>query len=106
MSSERLSKLSYQEIGPDLTREVIPKFNLGQYAQPGITFDPICWSKTTSLIDPRVSWDLSASYSLHLFHGAWNNGPQAFVHADGNRLNTDLEYPEGCLYEQLKKRYL
>jgi Glycosyl transferase family 2 len=104
LTQEQVSKLSYQEIGPNLTARVVPQFKLTKFVQPGIVFDPIHWSRTSKLVDPSAVWDLSKSYSLHLFHGAWNNGPEA--HAHSSSPSTEKEYPEGCLYEQLKRRYL
>lgn len=106
MSLDRIQSLKYQEIGPHHTQWVIPRFGLERFAPRGYVFDPVGCTHITSLVDPTVTWDLSRSYGLHLFHGAWNNGHEAFAVPGSEILQTDHQYPEGCLYEQLKRRYL
>jgi hypothetical protein len=120
MSPSELAVLDYQAIGPHFTKGVVSKFGLMDYVPSGVTFDPVCWNRTPELIDPNAQWDLSQSYSLHLFHGAWNRGPQSFAFAKNNcecpdcikkpkdtfSQMTEVSYPAGCLYEQLKRRYL
>lgn len=104
MTKEELQKAPFQHIGPDLVHAAVSKFGLTACAPPGITFDPIRWKRCWQVIDPNMTWDLSRSYALHLFHAAWNNGCQAFNHPISPDSNG--QYPEGCLYEQLKRRYL
>jgi len=105
MSQEELDKAPYQALGPELMKRMVPQFGLEQFAQPGYTFDPIRWDRTASLIDPKMQWPMfGRAYSAHLFHGAWNKGHEAWNQTLD--LNTDRTYPAGCLYEQLKKRYL
>jgi hypothetical protein len=76
-------------------------------------FDPVQWKNYRLLVDPDAKWDLSQSTSVHLFHAAWNKGPEDRLGKGwdlgqplGEPLLTDGKYPEGCLYEQLKRRYL
>jgi len=106
MNQERLDAAPYQALGPDLMRVAVPQFGLDQFAKPGYVFDPIRWNRTTALIDPTAKWNLTRAYSAHLFHGAWNHGHEAGAMPGTDKLNTDATYPEGCLYEQLKRRYL
>ena len=57
--------------------------------------------------------DLADSYSIHLFHAAWNNGPEDSTGEGfdlgrrlwGAKLDTDAAYHSDCLYEKLKRRY-
>jgi hypothetical protein len=104
LTQAQLDTMCYQTIGPVLTREAVPKFGLERYVPRGYVFDPICWNRTAQLVNPAAKWDLSRSYSLHLFHGAWNNGVESYAHSMSPQ--TDVKYPDGCLYEQLKRRYL
>ena len=103
---EKWKNLEYQDIGPNLTRRAVSAFGLTQFAQPGYVFDPIKWDRAAWLVQSGVRWNLTQSYALHLFHGAWNNGHEAWAVPDSCVLKTDEKYPDGCLYEQLKRRYL
>jgi hypothetical protein len=113
MSAEDRRRLSWQEIGTELVLGAIEYFGLTKFAQPGYVFDPIHHSRVRSLVDSTAEWDLSRSYAVHLFHAAWNSGPEDKTGRGfdldippGPRLDTDGKYPEGCLYEILKRRYL
>lgn len=106
MSQDQLNKLAYQDIGPELMRMAIPEFNLMGFLKPGKTFDPIRWDRPAQLVNPEMVWDLENSYSLHLFHGAWNRGHEAWAVEGSQNLNTEQEYAVDCLYEQLKRKYL
>ena len=123
MPKAHLQAVKYQEIGPDLTRKMLMPnttyaygarhqtdrrfVHLQQYFKPGITFDPINYRNVSQVVDPNVKWDLSQSHALHLFSGAWEGMPQHHARADYAVLGSkDKKYPAGCLYEDLKERYL
>lgn len=104
--AQKWKSLEYQDIGPNLTRYAVNAFGLTQFAQPGYVFDPIKWDRAGWLIQSGIKWNLSRAYALHLFHGAWNGGHEAWAVPGSHLLNTDDKYPDECLYEQLKRRYL
>ena len=115
LTQSELDQLSWQAIGPDFTHGAIEHFQLTQFAQPGYRFDPVHWSRARDLINPAADppFDLSRSYSCHLFHAVWNGGPQDRCGRGWNlgqdldaRMDTDGEYHPDCLYEKLKRRYL
>jgi glycosyltransferase involved in cell wall biosynthesis len=108
MESQWLKTMNFQAIGPELWAKKIDSLKLGRYIQPIDKFDPIHWDRLIWSIDPTKKWDLTNCYALHLFHAAWNKGSQAAAikSSDGGSPGTDGIYPEGCLYEILKKRYL
>ena len=106
LSPAELAAMPYQACGPELMKHAVPQFGLDQFAKSGYTFDPIRWDRTADLVNPNAKWNLTRSYSAHLFHGAWNGGCQAWAVKGASILNTDGAYPEGCLYEKLKRRYL
>jgi hypothetical protein len=115
MPPEDRARLSWQEIGSDFAQGAVEYFHMTDYAQPGRVFDPIHGTRVRDLVNPSPDppFDLTDSYSLHLFHAVWNQGPsdrtgRGFdlgqpISAD---LNTDAEYPPDCLYEKLKALYL
>lgn len=104
MAQYSLDVASFQALGPNLLTNMIYMYDLTKYVLPGDTFDPVHWYNAGKIVDPTTTWDLSKSYSVHLFHAVWNNGPQAHVHAV--RMSTDIQYPADCLYERLKRRYM
>lgn len=104
---EQLSRLSFQAVGPELLAKLIPKFGLQRFIQSWHMFDPVHFDKAGRLVDPTAVWDLTKSYSVHLFHGAWHGQHEAGARPDYQPLTgTNNQFPEGCLYEQLKRRYL
>jgi hypothetical protein len=98
-----LAALSFQDLGPTLISQAVRALRLQQYILPGDTFDPVHWDHALDIIDPAKKWDLSKSYAVHLFHAMWNNGHEAHNYAISP--DTDGTFPEGCLYERLKRRY-
>lgn len=113
LSLDQRSRLSWQEIGSDFVRGAVEYFKLTEFAQPGRVFDPIHHERVRDLVNPDVEFDLSGSYSIHLFHAAWNDGPQDNTGEGfdfgrrlwGQKLDTNAEYHPDCLYEKLKRRF-
>ena len=112
MSPEERSRLSWQEIGSELILGAVEYFHLTSYALPGRAFDPVHHTRVRDLVDPAAKFDLADSYSVHLFHAAWNSGPEDKTGEgfdldlpSGVGLDTDGEYHPDCLYENLKRRY-
>jgi|GEM_PF-527033 glycosyltransferase involved in cell wall biosynthesis len=109
-------KMGFQEIGPELWAKKITELKLDRYIQPIDKFDPIHWDRIIWSVDPTKAWDLKDSYGLHLFHAAWNKGSQSAAlkraltsYGPGRVIespSTDDTFPAGCLYEQLKRRYM
>jgi hypothetical protein len=111
LTPDERSRLSWQAIGSELVLGAIEYFKLTKFAQPGKVFDPVHHARVRDLVDPAAKFDLAFACSVHLFHAAWNSGPEDRTGEGfdlnlplGARLDTDGEYPEGCLYEQLKRR--
>lgn len=103
MRPEELGTMGFQAIGPELFGRLVPELKLSQHALPRITFDPVRWNNASKIVDPSVRFNICASYAVHLFHAIWNQGVQSWDHPTSP--DTDGKYPEGCLYEILKKRY-
>jgi len=113
MGQAEREQLSWQAIGPDFTHGAIEHFKLTEFAQPGYVFDPVHWSRAHDLVNPAAEFDLSRSYSVHLFHAAWNDGPQDrygkgwdLGQPSSEKIWTDGTYHPDCLYEKLKRRYI
>jgi hypothetical protein len=87
--------LRWGEIGPRLVSQVVEAHGLGCFVQPPATFCPIPYSGWRQLIDPQPP-PLPRGYAVHFWNEMWR-------FADQDR---DAEYPEGSLYESLKRRHL
>lgn len=108
MTAEDRAKLGHMDIGPYLLQRLVPKYHLETHAQWPIVFDPIPWNKITGIVDPNQKFDLSMSWAIHLRQSIWNEGvnSSAGILPDGSKLMIDKKYPDGCLWEQLKKELL
>jgi len=107
MSAGQKAALRFQAIGPEFLAKIVPRFNLQGYVLPKGFFDPIGFDKVHRFIDPTATWDLSNTYSIHCFHAAWQGQHESHQREDYRKLTgTDDKFPEGCLYEQLKRRYM
>jgi hypothetical protein len=115
MAADERARLSWQEIGAEFAQGAVEYFHMTDYAQPGYVFDSIHHTRVRDLVSPSPEplFDLSKSYSVHLFHAAWNSGPIDRTGKgfnldlpQGEKLDTDATYPSDCLYERLKRRYL
>ena len=107
LSAAQVSRLKFQGIGPELCAQLVSQFGLRHYILPRQLFDPIHFDRVHRIVDPSATWDLTKSYSMHLFHAAWKGQHEADKRRDYALLTgTDDKFPEGCLYEQLKRRYL
>lgn len=103
-TKDKLESASFQDIGPTLITHAVRDLDLSGFVLPGDTFDPVHWDKAVQIIDPNIQWDLSKPYCVHLFHAMWNHGHEAHNYTISP--DTNGTYPDGCLYERLKKKYL
>jgi len=114
LTADERSRLPWQAIGSDFICGAIEYFKMTEFVQPGYIFDPVQHEHIRSLVDPAAEFDLSRAYSLHLFHAAWNDGPQDSTGEGfdlgrrlwGQRLDTNAQYDLNCLYEKLKAKFL
>ncbi len=93
--------LVWGETGPRLVAEAVRRFDLDRSVQPYHTFCPTFWADLDAFIDPRSRFSdpsqlSSETYAIHLWHEVWRS----------HGCSKDAAYPEGCLYERLKLRYL
>ena len=91
--SKQVAELVWGEIGPELMADVIARFALHAYVKPYYVFCPIEWRK---LLVPYLIGVPEDAYAVHLWNSMWVFGNQ----------DKDATYDPGCIYEQLKARYL
>lgn len=84
------------ETGPRLMAAAVRECSLERYTQRPEVFCPIGYADWHKVLEPGAELGLDDSYAIHLWNERWR--------AAGRDKNA--KYPEDCLYETLKKRYL
>ena len=89
--------LAWGETGPRLMGEAVREFSLEKYLMPYHVFCPLGYADWHKAIEPETEVTLAASsYAIHLWNEKWRAANQ----------DKNARYPDNCLYEQLKRRYL
>ncbi len=86
-------------IGPRLMQKGIDMFNMRKNVKMPEVFCPVPFSEDVcaKIVNPREKFAFgNETYAIHLWNEAWR----------AKNMNKDANYPEGCLYEDLKKKYL
>lgn len=105
LSSSRDSReIKWGEIGPIFFETAVIKFGLQEWVTPHGTFSTVNWPEWGRYISHSVlvSWierikiTLYRSRSIHLFNEMWRL----------NSIDKNERFPQYCIYEQLKNRYL
>ena len=91
------AELKWSQCGPQLIGRAIENCSLQQYVQPPEVFCPVHFSEWKKLLDPAVELLFAdATHAIHLWNELWRREGQ----------EKDSGYPKGCIYEELKQRYL
>ncbi|MBV8706694.1 MAG: hypothetical protein JO028_05865 [Acidobacteriaceae bacterium] len=91
------SELKWSQCGPTLLGKAVETFSLQQYIQTWDVFCPVHFSVWDQILDPSICWNFSdRTHAIHLWNELWRRSSQ----------DKDARYLAGCLYEQLKERYL
>lgn len=89
--------LSWDEVGPDLLEAGVERFSLSAFAKPALAFCPLLPWHWRAVLEPERKFRFeSSTYAIHLWHENWRRA----------NCEVDTEYAPGCLYEQLKNRFL
>lgn len=102
--SRNPEELQWGEIGPQLLRSAIIKFGLESHVLGHYAFCPIDWRKWQRCIDAsrirvwqeKAKMSIFNAHAIHLWHEMWRQGG----------FDKNQRFPETCIYEQLKRRYL
>jgi hypothetical protein len=92
--SHNRSTLEWGVIGPKLLSSMIAKCCLEEYVKPPFEFCPISWFNILDLLSDKEI--CPESHAIHLWHEIWKR----------QIIDTNGSFPEGAIYERLKKRYL
>ncbi len=91
------SALAWGETGPRLIGELLPRHALAGSVQAPEVFCPVPCNRWRDLLDPGIRWQLGeTTRTVHLWRQMWRRAA----------MDTDGDHLPGCLYEQLKARYL
>jgi mannosyltransferase OCH1-like enzyme len=91
------SELKWSQCGPTLLHEAVGKRSLEWHVKPAEVFCPVHFSVWEKILDPSISWEFGEeTHAIHLWNELWRRSNQ----------DKNATYAAGCLYEQLKQRYL
>lgn len=89
--------VAWGELGPKLMARSIEELGLQRYLQAAEVFCPVPWDKSEAFLDPAGAWIFGESTrAVHLWNEMWRRAGRS----------RDGDYPESCLYQQLKARFL
>lgn len=89
--------LKWSQCGPQLINRAVESCSLQQYIQPPDVFCPVHFSEWKKLLEPALQPQFAdATYAIHLWNELWRRENQ----------DKDSHYPQDCIYEELKQRYL
>lgn len=95
-------------LGPMTVKAMVDKYNLQKYVKPWKFANSCSCHHVLSMIDPKFDTkdphgyvdninNLSdETYFIHLWHEFWRR----------NNIDKNQKFPDNCLYEQLKEKYL
>ena len=106
--------LGHMDIGPKLLQRQVIAYGMEKYVAEPYTFDPIPYTRITQIVQPGYTIPLEIDmlrhqpHAIHLRQSIWNEGPNscAGILPSGAKIMIDGEYPEDCLWNILKKRFL
>ena len=91
------ARLVWGETGPKLMARAVRKFSLGKYKKPHYAFCPIDYPEWHHVLKAGAEISLDdKTYAIHLWNEMWRAAGQ----------DKNAQYPETCLYEELKRSYL
>jgi mannosyltransferase OCH1-like enzyme len=90
-------QLMWGETGPQLITQAVKQFSLERYKKPYWVFCPLGYKDWRRVLEPDAQGLLpKEAYAVHLWNEKWRAASQ----------DKNAHYPDNCLYEQLKRRYL
>lgn len=90
------ASLRWGQVGPRLVQAGIDTFGWQHFMQPPTVFSPVPFYDWRGLIDPLRTFTFEEVHAVHLWHQKWRE----------HGVDPDGEFPDACLYEQLKRRFL
>ena len=95
--TKKPEQLVWGETGPRLMGEAVRKYSLEEFKKPHHTFCPINYPDWKQLLIPNGVTQLAPeTYAIHLWNEMWRHEGQ----------DKNAHYPDDCLYELLKRKYL
>jgi hypothetical protein len=71
--------------------------SLQQYVKPPAAFCPVHFTDWEKMLQAAVPWGFDdGTHGIHLWNELWRRSGR----------DKDAVYPDDCLYEQLRRRYL
>jgi mannosyltransferase OCH1-like enzyme len=91
------NRLVWGETGPRLMAKAVRKLSLERYRKAALVFCPINYQDWPRVLQPGFEVILDErTFAIHLWNEMWRVAGQ----------DKDAQYPQSCLYEELKRTYL
>jgi hypothetical protein len=91
------ARIEWGETGPRLVTQAVDALGLHEFVRSVATFCPIDYPDWERALAPNGGTAFGAeTHAVHLWHEMWRLAGRS----------KDADYPEGCLYEEWKRRWL
>jgi len=90
------AELRWSQCGPQLVARAVENFSLQRHVRSPEVFCPIHFSQWKELLNAGGSRFAESTSAVHLWNELWRREGQ----------DKDVRYPQGCVYEELRRRYL
>jgi Glycosyltransferase sugar-binding region containing DXD motif len=91
------SRVTWGDSGPAMLARLVEELGLGEAAVEPAIFYPLDWPEWEKALDPAARIQLDArTNTVHLWNSMWDLAGR----------DKNAKYPDGCLYEELKRIYL
>ena len=89
--------IRWGEVGPRLLRVGVDTLGLKRFMHPPTVFSPVPFYEWRGLTEPLRRFTFGADvHAVHLWHQMWRE----------HGVDPDGVFPDACVYEQLKRRFL
>jgi hypothetical protein len=90
------AKIEWGETGPRLVTDAVDTLALHKFVRSVTTFCPIDYPDWEHVLQPNGTAIVPDTHAVHLWHEMWRLAGRS----------CDATYPDGCLYEDWKRRWL
>ena len=94
---KNLTDVKFGDLGPNLMQMGLDVLDYHSFLRPHTFFCPVPYHQWRALLDPGQGLTFGpAVYAIHLWNAMWRDAG----------VDKNARFPDGCLYEALKQRYL
>lgn len=95
-SIQNREEIKFLDIGPNLIREGIEKFNMQNKIRSSTQFMPISWWDVPKILNPKFNFEeKEENFAIHFWNEIWRS----------EKLDKNANYDQETLFEKLKQKY-